>query len=717
MKADDFCAQPKLSSTNRNSTSDSPISSPESDSSDGYDDIETQSNRSVGEVENGNSQQSALRISVWIASSVTALCSSKQLMANYGYHYPLTIAFRSSAITSLAYLLFLYAPMVTSWRIGFHQAEQSLVPSLRWLPMLPAALMAAISLPMLLEGLLHMPSLPVLVMLFPLVYVIESLIVFVTCSRSRTRLCLPLETILAIIPLSVILYDEYRLTVQGLIWGLVGIIAMGLARGLFVAGSDRTSAWQPIETRGETYHGFVSMTLMIGTSLGGILSYAYETYQPIKTVHTSSSTLGFNFINMISMVTTAFSGSLMMAYSPMSFEHEFTPSSIPVANTNLLATTASSLMVFLLAIFSSPTTVVSWVQINAYIVAILCLAGIKNISEGVKISIDFIQSHVKTLGLREWRSPSKIFINITLLTLIGVATFTLNIISGIPIQLITNTTEPTLDLSFNPVTRFEIVIAMYEEPVTAVASLIDDLMHTMYLSSLSREQITTTIYIKSSTYDPDELKIATGADQALKLPNLGREGGTYLHHIVNNWDRLAEQTMFIQAGAHNKRELLPRINDYMNVEIGMLNLGEAGIVCDCLTCNDRTGWQDSWNMLPKLYSEVHHNKTCTPSTKVALSYKGQFIASARRIRGVKKQVYVQLLDAITSTDGWSHDRDIIGSRFDSPDNPFFGFTLERVWGLIMQCADKDVAVQCPSLLSGTLGYRRGGGVEDCGCFD
>jgi hypothetical protein len=35
-----------------------------------------------------------------------------------------------------------------------------------WIFMIPASLAAAASLPMLLEGLLHMPSLPVLVMLF-----------------------------------------------------------------------------------------------------------------------------------------------------------------------------------------------------------------------------------------------------------------------------------------------------------------------------------------------------------------------------------------------------------------------------------------------------------------------------------------------------------------------------------------------------------------------
>ena len=35
--------------------------------------------------------------------------------------------------------------------------------------------------------------------------------------------------------------------------------------------------------------------------------------------------------------------------------------------------------------------------------------------------------------------------------------------------------------------------------------------------------------------------------EALPLPNVGRESHTYLHHIVNNYDKLADWTVFSQA--------------------------------------------------------------------------------------------------------------------------------------------------------------------------
>jgi hypothetical protein len=36
-------------------------------------------------------------------------------------------------------------------------------------------------------------------------------------------------------------------------------------------------------------------------------------------------------------------------------------------------------------------------------------------------------------------------------------------------------------------------------------------------------------------------------NKIIKLPNLGREGGTYLHHIIANYDNLSDYTLFTQA--------------------------------------------------------------------------------------------------------------------------------------------------------------------------
>ena len=180
--------------------------------------------------------------------------------------------------------------------------------------------------------------------------------------------------------------------------------------------------------------------------------------------------------------------------------------------------------------------------------------------------------------------------------------------------------------------------------------------------------------------------------------------------------------MFIQAHAHNMRELIPRINSYLVPESGFLSLGFAGVSCGCGRCGDRWGWEDKAGVIPGLYERIYE-MPCADDTPVWMTYKGQFVTSARRLRGIPKGIYEELLDTITRNNSMiagevesevkSWEGGVVGD--DTPDNPHFGFTVERIWGLLGQCAtDQRVAVKCPSLLSG---MSRGGEVGDCGCLD
>lgn len=51
--------------------------------------------------------------------------------------------------------------------------------------------------------------------------------------------------------------------------------------------------------------------------------------------------------------------------------------------------------------------------------------------------------------------------------------------------------------------------------------------------------LTVTVYNKSTD--------ASGGEQSIPLPNVGREAHTYLHHIVSRYDSLAEWTIFCQG--------------------------------------------------------------------------------------------------------------------------------------------------------------------------
>jgi hypothetical protein len=59
-----------------------------------------------------------------------------------------------------------------------------------------------------------------------------------------------------------------------------------------------------------------------------------------------------------------------------------------------------------------------------------------------------------------------------------------------------------------------------------------------WISLFGYERITT-VYDKCGSSD--------GPGRHVQLANTGRESGTYLHHIVNNYDNLAEWSVFTQG--------------------------------------------------------------------------------------------------------------------------------------------------------------------------
>ncbi|KAL5455672.1 hypothetical protein PMIN06_004344 [Paraphaeosphaeria minitans] len=268
--------------------------------------------------------------------------------------------------------------------------------------------------------------------------------------------------------------------------------------------------------------------------------------------------------------------------------------------------------------------------------------------------------------------------------------------------------QPILDLTYAPQRNTEIVISMFKEPSDQVARLVSVLKAMDNIASDARVHI----YIKDMNANVEELQQATGANEVTSLPNIGREGETYLKHILGNWDTLARETIFLQAGVHNLREFHPRVRDYfIPGRTGMLSLGWSGQVCNCDACGDRFDFWDTTHLFPKISNRINNGSKCD---RVLLSYKGQFIASAKRIRGVPKAIYQDLHNAFVNQVSWAHQEEYLQGRPDSMNAPVFGFTMERMWNLLLQCNSMEIAWRCPTLLSG---HRIGGNIEDCQCLD
>lgn len=109
--------------------------------------------------------------------------------------------------------------------------------------------------------------------------------------------------------------------------------------------------------------------------------------------------------------------------------------------------------------------------------------------------------------------------------------------------------------------QLEIVISHYEEDLQWIPNV--------------RQWVT--IYDKSGAEYPG----------AIELPNLGREAGTYLSHIVDRYDSLADRTIFFQ-GDPFKHEMRPLLSDYVKPELPFVTqyndprkMDDAYLFLDC----------------------------------------------------------------------------------------------------------------------------------------
>jgi hypothetical protein len=288
---------------------------------------------------------------------------------------------------------------------------------------------------------------------------------------------------------------------------------------------------------------------------------------------------------------------------------------------------------------------------------------------------------------------------------------------------------PLLDETYVPAREFDIVISMYKESLDPLNELMALIKKIPKVAALKPRLV---IYTKDDQADIAELRKLTNADEVIQLINIGREGDTYLQHITTEWDNLAKHTMFMQSVADAAGLIPGEIEKYFLPETGMLTLGMFTGWCDCRNCEDDL-WVDTENVIPSTYEAIT-GQNCTAAL---MAYKGQFIVSGQRIRGVGKPLYLDLLDRLNNgTQGGRvrpGSRPVIEARAgdkkmhldDNPSNPKFGHVVERIWPVLMQCSSFDLLERCPSMMNGLTwrwpegleGYGWSGEPRDCQCLD
>lgn len=148
----------------------------------------------------------------------------------------------------------------------------------------------------------------------------------------------------------------------------------------------------------------------------------------------------------------------------------------------------------------------------------------------------------------------------------------------------------------------------------------------------------------------------------IKLENVGREGHTYYKHIYDNYDNLADYTVFLQGYPFDHSpNLISNLNTYLENKDLYINFEFLSeLICNC----NLTGcWWHHGLPLIETYEKIFNER------KEYLEFKfgagAQFIVSKEKILQRPKEFYLNIIKIL--------ENDI---------NPIEGFVVERFHGLI-----------------------------------
>ena len=290
----------------------------------------------------------------------------------------------------------------------------------------------------------------------------------------------------------------------------------------------------------------------------------------------------------------------------------------------------------------------------------------------------------------------------------------------------------TLGNAADPQSRFHIVIAHYDEEPFYIARLLASLRAIPSIAALG---VYTVLYTKSPNKDLHSIIEVSTADRVIQLPNVGREGGTYLRHILTNWDSLPPYLLFTQAILRKSQiegssETAGMLQEWLvrhletqfhpspvnGTVTGFQSLNRIHDICSCGHCTDIGGRDEFYPLWPQLFAMIS-GRVCGAREPSVLSFNGHFIVSKSRIRARPKQMYEYLQSLVNAPSGHRLHEEAEPRWFDrrigksTAQNPKFGHTLERLWHVIFDCADTQQVRDCD--ISGKKSQGEGG----CSCVD
>jgi hypothetical protein len=149
----------------------------------------------------------------------------------------------------------------------------------------------------------------------------------------------------------------------------------------------------------------------------------------------------------------------------------------------------------------------------------------------------------------------------------------------------------------------------------------------------------------------------------ISLNNVGREGHTYYKHIYDNYDALADYTIFLQANPFDHSpNIISNLKKYVNnteLNIDFEFLSEWIIKCNLTGCIHHDGLP-LITTYEKLFNEKKENM------EFIFGAGAQFIVSKKKILQRPKDFYLKIIKMLENSK-----------------NPIEGFVIERFHKLIL----------------------------------
>jgi len=234
------------------------------------------------------------------------------------------------------------------------------------------------------------------------------------------------------------------------------------------------------------------------------------------------------------------------------------------------------------------------------------------------------------------------------------------------------------------------------------------------------------VYNKGSDASFDWVRaLPHSAVEVRGLPNVGREGHTYLWHIVHRYDALADHTLFTQEALHPdvNADAALRLERLFGADTDFLSLGLEH-VCEVDNAT-AAGCHERGN--PHIKSVLEWATGEPAPRRFAFAASATFVASRECIRCRPRETYAKLLELVSAQEGHAVFRlppYRLGGAHMLPEplplgadarhppvrvwtaaDPYFGHLLERLWAPLLACTTERAAEPADRALDAHLKRR------------